>query len=70
MKILIGPNSDSLGENIVKQLDLPYVKFNFKQFYDGETYLQIDDQIDNEDILIIQSTYPNQEKSLLETMLI
>ncbi len=70
MKILIGPNSDSLGENIAKRLDLPYVNFNFKQFYDGETYLQIDDQVENEDILIIQSTYPNQEKSLLETMLI
>jgi ribose-phosphate pyrophosphokinase len=70
MKILLGPNSDSLGKNIAKQLDLPYVNFNFKQFYDGETYLQIDDQVENEDILIIQSTYPNQEKSLLETMLI
>ncbi|MHA1202241.1 MAG: ribose-phosphate diphosphokinase [Candidatus Heimdallarchaeaceae archaeon] len=70
MKILIGPNSDSLGGNISKQLKLPYVNFNFKQFYDGETYLQIDDQVENEDILIIQSTYPNQEKSLLETMLI
>lgn len=70
MKILLGPNSDSLGENISKQLDLPIVNFNFKQFYDGETYLQIDDQVENEDILIIQSTYPNQEKSLLEIMLI
>ncbi|MCK4973138.1 MAG: ribose-phosphate pyrophosphokinase [Candidatus Heimdallarchaeota archaeon] len=70
MKVLIGPNSDSLGENIAKQLDLPHVKINFKHFYDGETYLQIDDQVENEDILIIQSTYPNQEKSLLETMLI
>lgn len=70
MKILLGPNSDSFGGNISKQLDLPYVNFNFKQFYDGETYLQIDDQVENEDILIIQSTYPNQEKSLLETMLI
>ena len=70
MKILIGPNSDLLGENIAKQLNLPYVNFNFKQFYDGETYLQIDDKLENEDVLIIQSTYPNQEKSLLETMLI
>ncbi|MHA1552560.1 MAG: ribose-phosphate diphosphokinase [Candidatus Heimdallarchaeaceae archaeon] len=70
MKILIGPNSDSLGDNIAKLLDLPYVNFNFKQFYDGETYLQIDDKVENEDVLIIQSTYPNQEKSLLETMLI
>ncbi len=70
MKILLGPNSDSLGKNIAKQLNLPYVDFNFKRFYDGETYLQINDQVENEEILIIQSTYPNQEKSLLETMLI
>ncbi|MHA1347626.1 MAG: ribose-phosphate diphosphokinase [Candidatus Heimdallarchaeaceae archaeon] len=70
MKILLGPNSDSLGEYLSKRLDLQFVNFNFKQFYDGETYLQIDDQVINEDILIIQSTYPDQEKSLLETMFI
>ncbi|MBY9000377.1 MAG: ribose-phosphate pyrophosphokinase [Candidatus Heimdallarchaeota archaeon] len=70
MKILIGPNSNSLGKKILSKLNLTSVNFSFKQFYDGETYLQIDDSVEKEDIIIIQSTYPNQEKSLLEIMLI
>ena len=70
MKILPGPASQKLGESIAKQLKLPLLKLNSKYFTDGETYMQIDGDIENEEIILIQTTSPPQEKRFLELLLI
>jgi ribose-phosphate pyrophosphokinase len=70
MKILPGPASKDLGERIAKILKLPLLGLNFKHFSDGETYLQIDGDVQNEEIAIVQTTSPPQEKRLIEILLL
>ena len=70
MKIVAGPASNDLGEKIAKNLEITKLDFEFKYFYDEETYLKISDSVTMEEIIIIQSTSPPQEKHLLELILI
>ncbi|MHA1199866.1 MAG: ribose-phosphate diphosphokinase [Candidatus Heimdallarchaeaceae archaeon] len=70
MKLLAGPASIELGKKIAKELNLSLINLETKLFTDGETYLQIDGEVKDEEVLIIQNTFPNQEKRLLEIMLI
>jgi ribose-phosphate pyrophosphokinase len=70
MKILPGPASDKLGKKIASTLKLPLLELNFKYFSDGETYFQIVGKVKDEEIVIIQTTFPNQEKRLMEILLL
>ncbi|MHA1955133.1 MAG: ribose-phosphate diphosphokinase [Candidatus Heimdallarchaeaceae archaeon] len=70
MKILPGPASKKLSEKIASLLNLPLLELNFKYFSDGETYLQIIGDVVDEEIAIVQTTAPPQEKRLLEILLI
>jgi len=70
MKILSGPASLELGKTIASNLDLPLLPIDFKYFYDGESYLRIDGSVKNEEIIIVQSTNPPQEKHLVELLLL
>jgi ribose-phosphate pyrophosphokinase len=70
MKILPGPASQKLGEIIAKQLKLPLLELNYKYFTDGESYLQIIGEVENEEIILVQSTSPPQEKRFMELILI
>lgn len=70
MIILSGSNSKSLTEKISSQTGIPMAKVLLKKFPDGESYVLIDEDVTNQDILIVQSMYPNQNDSLVETMLL
>lgn len=70
MKIIAGPSSQELGKKISSNLNLPLLSLNFKHFYDGESYLRIDEDINDDEYIIVQSTHPPQEKHLIELMLI
>ncbi|MCG3227806.1 MAG: ribose-phosphate diphosphokinase [Candidatus Heimdallarchaeota archaeon] len=70
MKILPGPASKKLSEKIASLLKLPLLELNFKYFNDGETYLQIIGDVVDEEIAIVQTTAPPQEKRLMEILLI
>ena len=70
MKILAGPNSEELTQKVAEYLNLDLLGLTFKHFTDGETYLQIEGNPEKEDVIIFQTTYPNQEKSLLELILL
>lgn len=70
MKILSGPTSSELGKRIAQTLSMSQIKLIHKQFTDGETYLQIEGEVKNEEIMIVQNTFPEQEKHLIEIMLI
>ncbi len=69
MKIVAGPASNDLAEKISQNLGITKLNAEFKYFYDGETYLKVDDTVTMEDIIIVQSTSPPQEKHLLELIL-
>ncbi len=66
MKILAGPNSEQLAQKIAEQLNLKLLDLSYKYFTDGETYFKIEGNFKKEDVIIVQTTYPNQEKRLLE----
>jgi len=70
MKILPGPASKKLSEKLASSLNLPILELNFKYFTDGETYLQIVGNVKEEEVVIVQTTFPDQEKKLMEILLI
>ncbi len=70
MKIVPGPASIELSKKLASILELDLVRVRYKTFYDGETYMQIEDNIENEQLIIVQSTYPPQEKHFMELLLL
>jgi ribose-phosphate pyrophosphokinase len=70
MKVIAGPNSEQLAQDIAAKLNLEILGLSYKYFTDGETYLKIEGNIEKEDVIIIQTTFPNQEKSLIELILL
>ncbi|MCJ2513383.1 MAG: ribose-phosphate pyrophosphokinase-like domain-containing protein, partial [Candidatus Thermoplasmatota archaeon] len=59
MKIICGTTSKSIGIDLSKLLRIPIVDTTIKRFPDGELYIRILDNINNEDIILIQNTYPD-----------
>lgn len=70
MFIISGSNSRGLSEKISSQTGIPIAKVLLKKFPDGENYILIDEDVKNQDVLIVQSMYPNQNDSLIEIMLL
>ncbi len=70
MKILPGPSSIKLAEEVASIVNIENIDIIHKLFFDGESYIQIDSDVENEEIIIIQSTHPPQEKHLLELLLL
>lgn len=67
MIILSGSNSSTLALKVSKQLGAESANVSLKRFADGETYVRIDSDLKDQTAVIIQSTYPNQNDSLMET---
>ncbi len=70
MLIISGSNSKNLAEKISSQTKIPIAKVLLKKFPDGESYVLIDEDVENQDVFIVQTMYPNQNDSLIETMLL
>ncbi len=70
MLIVNGSNSKNLAEKISSQTKIPIVKVLLKKFPDGESYVLIDEDVNQQDVVIVQSMYPNQNDSLIEVMLL
>ena len=59
MKIICGTTSKSIGEDLSKSLKIPIVDTKIKRFPDNEIYIRILDNIKNENIILIQNSYPD-----------
>jgi len=59
MYIISGTASKTVAEDISKELNVPLAEIISKRFPDNEMYIQITDDIANEDIVIVQTTYPD-----------
>jgi ribose-phosphate pyrophosphokinase len=70
MKIILGPASVQLGQKIAETLKTEPVKVAFKTFPDGENYVRLEAQVQNEDVAIVQTTSPPQDKRLIQLALI
>jgi ribose-phosphate pyrophosphokinase len=70
MKIVLGPASRQLGEKIAKLLNIDTVPVAFKNFPDGESYIRLEGDLQNEEAVIVQTTSPPQDARLIQLALI
>ncbi|MCX8175739.1 MAG: ribose-phosphate diphosphokinase [Candidatus Bathyarchaeota archaeon] len=69
MIIVPGPASTALGESVAKELGVDVVKVESKIFPDGESYIRFTRNVEGEDVIIVQSTYPPQDTHLVQFFL-
>jgi ribose-phosphate pyrophosphokinase len=70
MRIIPGPASKELGENVARHLKSGIVPVIFKSFPDGESYIRFEtESLENEDVAIIQTTSPPQDQKLIQLLL-
>jgi ribose-phosphate pyrophosphokinase len=68
MKIVPGPASSELGLKIGSLLGARVISMDYKRFADGELYIRFTEDIDDEDVIIIQTTGPPQDSNLLHLL--
>ncbi len=69
MIIVPGPASQELGRKIAELLKQKIVPIEFKRFPDGESYIRFDGEVENEDVVIVQTTSPPQNENLVQLLL-
>jgi ribose-phosphate pyrophosphokinase len=70
MKIILGPSSKQLGEKVAELLSVETVPVAFKTFPDGESYIRLEGEVRNEEVVIVQTTSPPQDSRLIQLALI
>lgn len=60
MIVVSGSASKKLGESFSKEVNAKHANVVIKRFPDGEAYVRIMDNLDGENVVLIQSTYPDQ----------
>jgi len=70
MKIIPGPASRQLGEEVAKLLGVEAVSLVFKTYPDGESYVRLEGNVRDEEVAIVQTTSPPQDTRLLQVALI
>ncbi|BAK54418.1 MULTISPECIES: ribose-phosphate diphosphokinase [Sulfurisphaera] len=70
MIIIGGTATNGIDENLSKIISVPLLKVEHKVFPDGESYIRIPQHITNQEILVVQSLYPPQDKHFVELLLI
>lgn len=70
MIVIGGPASNNLDERIAKILGITSIKVYHKLFPDNESYLRLEnvDLVRGEDVIIVQSLYPPQDKHFTELL--
>ena len=65
--IVSGSDSQNLAVNVAKELDDVFIRVETKKFPDGEKYLRVHGEVDDE-VTIIQSTGYPQDETLIELL--
>ena len=63
------PASQELGEKLGNLLGVNHERCTHKVFPDGESYLRFDFSVSGEEVIIVQTTYPDQNRRLLEIIM-
>ncbi|MEM1545902.1 MAG: ribose-phosphate diphosphokinase [Candidatus Methanomethylicia archaeon] len=66
MKVVSCSNDPGIGESVARIMNVDLIKTFFKKFPDGELYVRVEENLNGEDIVVVQTTYPNQNESLIE----
>ncbi len=69
MIVIPGPASTELGRRIAELLQAKIAPVEFKRFPDGESRIRFEDSIENEEVLIVQTTGPPQNENLVHLLL-
>jgi len=67
--VIPGPASQELGRKIAELLKTKVVPVEFKRFPDGESYIRFDGDVENEDVVIVQTTSSPQNENFLQLFL-
>ena len=66
MKIILGPASTALAEKIAELNGYEKVPVAYKTFPDGENYIRLEDNMQNEHVAIVQTTCTPQDSRLMQ----
>lgn len=69
LKIITGNSNRPLAENICKFIGVPLTDTTVTRFPDGESFVQINENIRGQDLYIIQSTCPPVNDNLVELLI-
>jgi len=67
--VVTGPTSTSLARSLASELKAEVVPVESKTFPDGESYLRFERDLRGEEVIIVQSSFPAQNRSLIELFL-
>ena len=67
-KVILGPASVDLGTKLAEILHAEAIPVESKTFPDGESYVRINGDIAGEKAVIVQSTYPPQDRHLVQLL--
>lgn len=70
MIVVPGPASMELARKIASLTGLPLCEPAFKYQPDGESYFRFFTDIEGEDVAVVQSTYPPQDRNLMQLILL
>jgi ribose-phosphate pyrophosphokinase len=66
VKIVLGPASQELGEKISQLTSIPIVPVASKSFPDGESYIRLEGNVQDEHVVVVQTTGAPQERRLMQ----
>jgi ribose-phosphate pyrophosphokinase len=66
MKIVLGSASTTLGEKIAELTNVEKVPVAHKTFPDGESYIRLEGNVQNEHVVIVQTTSTAQDTRLIQ----
>jgi len=69
LQIFTGTSNPDLAREICQHLDIVLGKAMVRQFADGETYLQVNENVRGADVFVIQSTSTPVDHNLMELLL-
>jgi ribose-phosphate pyrophosphokinase len=67
--VVPGPASQDLGRKVAVTMKSRIVSVIFKTFPDGESYLRLDGDVNDEEVVIIQTTGPPQDMHIMQLFL-
>lgn len=65
-----GTSSNGIAEGISSFLRLPLISVERRALSDGESYVRVPEKLAGKNVILVQSTYPPQDKHLIELFLI
>lgn len=69
MKVILGPSSKELGERIAALAKAETVPVASKIFPDGETYIRLEGKVQDQHVVIVQTTSPPQDSRVMQLAL-